>query len=206
MTLCRKCGKEPAVIYRGFVYKGRKCQAAFYTAWYARNRERTKARNRARYAAKRVEICATARDRYRTDPEYRAHKRALNQATIARHPDRARKRSAAYYRRTRGKRIAYVLAWRSKNVDKATEYNRRHRARRRNAPIVDLTLAQWEAIKAHWHHRCAYCGRKRVLTQDHVEPTSRGGSHTAANIVPACGPCNASKGDRLLLEWVLIAA
>lgn len=34
---------------------------------------------------------------------------------------------------------------------------------------------------------------KSTLTLDHVRPISKGGPHTYANIVAACGPCNSSK-------------
>lgn len=30
---------------------------------------------------------------------------------------------------------------------------------------------------------------------DHVIPLSKGGHHTASNVVPACGPCNSVKSD-----------
>lgn len=61
---------------------------------------------------------------------------------------------------------------------------------------ADLTEDQWQLIKASYGHRCAYCGEKKPLTQDHVVPVSKGGHHTASNIVPACQSCNSSKGDR----------
>ncbi len=75
----------------------------------------------------------------------------------------------------------------------------RRRARLQNAPINDLTLAQWREIQAAWHYRCAYCGcQPPRLTQDHVIPLSKGGSHTKSNVVPACRSCNNRKQARLL--------
>jgi 5-methylcytosine-specific restriction endonuclease McrA len=71
----------------------------------------------------------------------------------------------------------------------------RRRALRNGAPRSDLTAAQWTAIKAHYSYRCVYCGTKpKRLTQDHVTPLSKGGSHTVSNIVPACRSCNSRKG------------
>lgn len=65
-----------------------------------------------------------------------------------------------------------------------------------------LTAAEWRAIKITWQGRCAYCDcEPEILTMDHVTPLCRGGSHTAENVVPACGPCNFSKGGKLLDEW-----
>lgn len=69
------------------------------------------------------------------------------------------------------------------------------RARKANAPINDFTHAQWTALQVAFDHRCAYCGKraKGHLTQDHVQPLSKGGSHTLSNIVPACKSCNSRK-------------
>ena len=58
-----------------------------------------------------------------------------------------------------------------------------------------LTAAEWRAILDRYSHRCAYCNRSDVrLTQDHVIPISKGGGHTAENVIPACFPCNRAKG------------
>jgi 5-methylcytosine-specific restriction endonuclease McrA len=38
-----------------------------------------------------------------------------------------------------------------------------------------------------------------TLTLDHVVPRSRGGPGSLSNLVPACGPCNVAKGDRMIL-------
>lgn len=47
---------------------------------------------------------------------------------------------------------------------------------------------------------CVYCG-SAADTVDHVRPLSRGGHEAEYNLVPACGPCNYSKHNRLLTEW-----
>lgn len=58
------------------------------------------------------------------------------------------------------------------------------------------------------HGTCQYCGKHMGMTSatiDHVIPRSRGGKNTWENVVLACGPCNYTKGDRLLadLGWEL---
>ena len=48
-------------------------------------------------------------------------------------------------------------------------------------------------------YKCQYCGIKVSLrsgTYDHVVPRAQGGKTTWANIVTACAPCNAKKGNR----------
>ncbi len=46
---------------------------------------------------------------------------------------------------------------------------------------------------------CAYCGTRLTkdrLTRDHVTPKCKGGKDGWNNVVTACKPCNAYKGDR----------
>ena len=52
-------------------------------------------------------------------------------------------------------------------------------------------------------HRCQYCGGT-AENIDHVVPRSRGGQHHWENVVAACQPCNARKGDTLLEHSTMI--
>ncbi|MFX1538808.1 MAG: HNH endonuclease [Promethearchaeota archaeon] len=45
---------------------------------------------------------------------------------------------------------------------------------------------------------CTYCGSKWHTEKDHVTAESKGGMVT----VDACRPCNRSKGDKSLTEWL----
>lgn len=52
---------------------------------------------------------------------------------------------------------------------------------------------------------CPYCGTRlhqdnRCL--DHMEPISKGGTHSAANLVACCRRCNARKSATPFVEWV----
>src|SRR5947209_20273444 len=47
--------------------------------------------------------------------------------------------------------------------------------------------------------RCQYCGAT-AENIDHVIPRSRAGQHVWENVVAACRPCNARKGDRYVHE------
>jgi 5-methylcytosine-specific restriction endonuclease McrA len=51
------------------------------------------------------------------------------------------------------------------------------------------------AVFARDQHRCQYCSRP-AENLDHVLPRSRGGDHAWENVVAACRPCNARKGDK----------
>lgn len=90
--------------------------------------------------------------------------------------------------------------WARANPDKykvqCSRLAARRRQRLKEIP-ADLTGEQWAAIVEHHGGRCAYCGtRPEVITVDHVIPISKGGAHTAANVVPACRSCNSRKGAR----------
>jgi hypothetical protein len=77
-------------------------------------------------------------------------------------------------------------------------YDARKRMAKINAPVNDLTRPQWEEIQAAQGHRCYYCKKrcKGHLTQDHIIPLSKGGSHTLHNVIGACQSCNSRKGNR----------
>lgn len=79
--------------------------------------------------------------------------------------------------------------------------DRRRRRRIRRADN-DLTDPQWVALKEAWGG-CAYCGATdRALQRDCVQPIRLGGRYTVANVVPACGSCNASKGHHEVTTWM----
>lgn len=58
------------------------------------------------------------------------------------------------------------------------------------------TASEWAARQEEHGGLCAYCRTRPGSTKDHVVPVSRGGSDAIENIVPACAPCNSSKGAR----------
>src|SRR6188768_4314545 len=58
---------------------------------------------------------------------------------------------------------------------------------------------RWEVLQRD-RHTCRYCGGP-ATELDHVQPYSRRGLTTAANLVAACSSCNKSKGDRPPEEW-----
>jgi 5-methylcytosine-specific restriction endonuclease McrA len=66
----------------------------------------------------------------------------------------------------------------------------------------DLTDTQWAALTAAWGG-CAYCGATGTeLQRDCILAISRGGRYTLENVVPACGPCNASKSNGEVTRWL----
>lgn len=118
--------------------------------------------------------------------------------------ERSRANERACYARHREKRLAekrrrYQEVVKPLSRTDEGRWKERDRKARRRALIGSgrVSHAEWQSILEKHGHRCAYCGRGDLpLEQDHVVPLSRGGRHIASNIVPACKPCNASKGAR----------
>lgn len=102
-----------------------------------------------------------------------------------------------------GAALARVRQWAKEHPEQCAAQRAARRAHLANAPINDLTKKEWEAIKEHYNYRCVYCGKKpKRLTQEHITPLSKGGSHTFSNVVPACRSCNSRKKDRAPLKPV----
>ena len=79
---------------------------------------------------------------------------------------------------------------------------RRNRKSRVKAQRFAFTEQDWKRLVARYRGCCAYCGEKcDRLQREHVIPISRGGRHSAGNILPACPRCNGSKKAKLLTEW-----
>ena len=69
-------------------------------------------------------------------------------------------------------------------------------SKRSHVPLTNKTLFGRD------RHVCAYCGDHFVshhdLSRDHIHPVSKGGLNTWMNVVTACKPCNADKGNKTL--------
>lgn len=191
MLSSQKDERSPAKKKRVLSEKARASQRLRSARYYAKHKAECKERMRCHHAAtrertrvrkllQRRENPDKARSRWRqaywNNPEKsRTRRKQWAQA----HPEQVRARNQRYYAANSEKVI---------NLQQAREANKRH------APHNDLTAAQWREIKEHYGHRCVYCGKQQQrLTMDHLTPLSRGGSHTASNIVPACRSCNSRK-------------
>jgi len=77
------------------------------------------------------------------------------------------------------------------------------RARKKAIEINDFTRGEWLILKDEFAGMCAYCGIEPAsLTQDHIIPIKKMGSHTYENIVPACKSCNSRKGAKDLQDFL----
>lgn len=68
-------------------------------------------------------------------------------------------------------------------------------------------------IRRSLYHRdggkCGYCDEKLPFadsTMDHIIPVARGGTSDKGNLITACLPCNADKGNKLNgISWTRLA-
>jgi len=105
---------------------------------------------------------------------------------------------------SRNARRVRVRAWwkslpAEARIAQQAQYRGARRARQRAAEVAGpVPRETYAAIQA--SGPCAYCGDP-ATTVDHVRPLTQGGWEHESNLVPACRPCNSSKGPRLLTEW-----
>lgn len=207
---CTKCG-EPKPLHefskqrKGVRACCKLCAAAQQRVYCERNPEKKRASD----AAYRSANSERVREQVRT--YYYEHREKCGEL------------SRAYYQRNRvharEMRNEWGRKWRDENRAlhraKAREYAHTHRdamrvkagrrhAMKRNAPVSDYRAAEWRETLGYFNYACGYCGATDVfLEQEHMQPLSRGGSHTAANIIPACISCNRRKSDRNLIGFLL---
>lgn len=125
-------------------------------------------------------------------------------------PERRRQISRDYYERNAEVERAKDAAWREanrelsrqraresywRNVESAR--SRRHLRRLRAQEFVVLP----QELRRLYSEPCVACGSEEDMTIDHIVPLSRGGSHSVGNLQSLCFSCNASKNNRLMVEW-----
>lgn len=159
---------------------------AAYRAWYQANLDAQRARSRAGYQAN-----AEAR---------RAYGRAYEARRRAEDPNRWRRTVEA-----KGGpewNAARVTAYRAANPHVGKVNNHARRAALAAVPRVAYSAADVAAILARHDGRCYWCRTAPATEIDHIIPLRRGGPDAPANLAPACGPCNRSRGARTPAEWL----
>ena len=163
-------------------------------AYRIANREAIRLKSAADYHVHRDEALATKARYYVSHRDEILARRKAQRKTISVY-------EKAYYGKNHAERLALAARWRREHPEERAAQYRLRRARKRNAPVADFTPAQWQAMLEHYHYRCQYCPpdcvqckkQSHKLTQDHLTPLSKGGSHTLTNIVPCCKSCNSRK-------------
>jgi 5-methylcytosine-specific restriction endonuclease McrA len=184
--------------------------------YYAKNREKILGQKTISRMTRAVQIAVSKKGYNRANPEKVAQ---WNRTSHKRHAETNRMTSAVYRLANQEKVQLLTTQWKHRNPEKVAAWNMRwmranlgkcrlKTAERRslkydNTPINELlTEKQWKDVLATYDGHCAYCGEKcDNLTIDHVIPLSQSGSHSIANVVPACKHCNCTKGARTPKQW-----
>lgn len=197
-------------------------------SYYLRNAEKVRRRVQAHYFANREEIGAQNK-RYREanadkikaqrqiyEEAHRAEAVARAKAWVKANPERYKEHTARHREKYREqRRVASMERYRrlmAENPEKVRKqrrewakspkgklyYRNSNIQRRRGVPYTKEAL-EW--IGSLIDPDCEYCNHP-ATTIDHVIPISRGGTGDLQNLVPACQPCNASKGNQTLEEFL----
>jgi 5-methylcytosine-specific restriction endonuclease McrA len=123
--------------------------------------------------------------------------RSCRSAYGAAHADVVRERNASYRASNLDRERERVATWKQANPDRLAVHGSRRRARIAGGESAQYSRAE---IFARWGGRCCYCDSEATAL-DHVTPIARQGADAPHNLVPACTPCNSSKGAKPLAEW-----
>jgi len=171
------------------------CRAAATRAWYAANTEKASATSRKYYAANLEKSLVTNR-RWREA-----------------NPDKARAIVRKWYVANPEKALANTRKWRAANPEKARATTRRRyaanpevfllqgqrrRARKLANGIFKITAKETKRMLS---QPCYLCGVAPSTAIDHIIPITRDGQHSIGNLLGACRSCNASKHNKLLIEY-----
>ena len=97
--------------------------------------------------------------------------------------------------------------YRTKNRPRWLSLHRLTQFKRRSlvAASSDGTVTDEFLYELYSQSNCHYCRAvttEKKRTADHVIPLSKGGGHTASNLVMACSTCNSSKRDQPLSKFL----
>ena len=193
---CSKCGQElPAT--NEYFFSTKKNKDGFFGQCKLCVAEYQK-----QYRTNNKEYIAKCKKQYRAEhkgptDERNKQYRAANKERLREHDRQYRKQ---YYVTNKERITERDKQWKKNHPELRRIADQRREARKRQLPAT-LTREQWQVIMDCFNNKCAYCGKKKPLEQDHFIPLSKGGGYTHNNIIPACGSCNASKRDRDFKEW-----
>jgi len=215
---CKVCRNVSAAIYRN---THREELLAKRAAYFEKNKERILAKRAAYYDKNREQLRAKARAYGRDHRDERAVYRQAHKEHDAayREANRESKREKdrAYYKAHREQILAYQRSYRKDHPKKVAA---RHKAWResengRKGALADalnrraavderITSEVVDEVTAEYGGLCPYCNQPIVNGHiDHIVPISMGGTSDRENLVYSCAPCNLSKGDKSLLEFMI---
>lgn len=160
---------------------------------------------------------ATTECFYARETKLRSYCKECYKKTIKTNYENTKKSAREYYHKHKDERAKYYLENRERLIKYSREYHKKikntfkykekqkiklyARLARGKSLKHSFRLEQWIQCLQYFNHKCCYCGSAGELQHEHFIPLAKGGEYTKGNIVPACGPCNKSKGKLDFLVW-----
>lgn len=196
-------------------YKSEKGQA-FFKAWYEKNRERLKEKQKIRNQ--------TPEGRVKRSNSFKKWRAANLESEKARWVGWYSKNKAKVRITRRAKRDAVKNAEYSRlyydRMKDDPEFKRKNRAKakigkmKRRAIEMLVPIGSQKLIAAFVRKirktralRCYYCRQEtpgRTAHVDHVVPIARGGAHDVGNLCAACPKCNLSKSSKMPSDFAML--
>lgn len=88
--------------------------------------------------------------------------------------------------------------WRENNPQKFRDMKQRRRAMETNNGLFEVSEKELKRLLS---SPCVGCGVGDQIEVDHIIPVTRGGHYSIGNVQPLCRSCNASKNNKLMIEW-----
>jgi 5-methylcytosine-specific restriction endonuclease McrA len=130
-----------------------------------------------------------------------------SRASRQRRPGSARSRQARFYAKHTQRVLAEQLAYQRAHPEQYREYQRRKRARKQHAHVVEYIDRQAIYTRDNWICQiCLQPVQPPDATLDHIIPLSKGGEHSARNVVLAHRSCNSRKGNRSVPQQMRLLA
>jgi 5-methylcytosine-specific restriction endonuclease McrA len=144
-------------------------------------------RSNKRYEALRDKLKAQRMVRYYADP---AKYITLSAEYAANNKEKVAEHRKAWWKRNPDKRVAWEHARLARKAAAGGRYT---------ADDIQVILYRQKSCCAN-----PYCGIdiSEIYTVDHVTPLTRGGDNWPSNLQLLCQPCNSSKGNKTMDEWL----
>lgn len=201
--ICLKCKKRKSIneFYKhkgmtdGYLNICKDCKKEYQKKWEVENRNKV-------YEYKRSNPDKIKLWKRR---EYLKHKDKYKERAKRRYKENKKiilKERKLYRKKNKAKIAETIKLWVDKNRNKVNNINAKRRAIIKNA---SGNLSYKETLKQYnlQEGKCFWCGEKlnNKYDIDHLIPLSKNGNHSCGNIVISCGHCNASKGNKLPIEF-----
>jgi len=178
---------------REYYLKNRERLCERQREWSKNNKEEKARRDRLYYENNKEEKTEYNRKFY-SDEKNREHKREKDRDYALKNREKALVRAKNYYENN--KEHCKLNAKINKH---------RYRALEKKSP-GSHTRKEIEEILVSQNYRCVVCGSDLTVERrhlDHIQPLSRGGCNCKYNLQWLCEPCNLSKNDKTMEEYLI---